>query len=194
MGVVRARRCVTAIPFPVGRYDRLIKPYYAEGELSHQSLLGGETGPGRSSPSRPDRRKSVVNERLSWRKSAEAASLRATKTRSQPLRTGVRRAASLTLRLTLFRTTAFPTLFPTEKPNRATSRPFRLAMSTKRLSDQLSPSRLAAAKSVALVRRWSLFISRRAREGGVLASDRKPGASLEHASLQDVTAVAGTHT
>ena len=53
----------------------------------------------------------------------------------------VRRTASLSLRFVLFRTTAFPTRLPTEKPTRLTSRWLRRATSTSHRSDHVRPCR-----------------------------------------------------
>lgn len=85
------------------------------------------------------------------------------KTMSHPSWTWVSRAASLSLRFTLFLTTALPTLRPTEKPNRLVSRSLGRAISKSSLSDQPLPSRRTAAKSFDLLRRWSLRIDRPVR-------------------------------
>lgn len=114
------------------------------------------------------------------------------KTTSHPFCTSVRREASLSLRLILFRTTAFPIRFPIVKPKRVTSRPFRRVARTRSLSAQLRPSRRTATKSFAFRRRCSFRMSCQIRGRNLVRySETLP--ALEHATLENVASVFGAH-
>ena len=114
-------------------------------------------------------------------------------TTSQPSCNSVRPDISLSLRLILFLTTAFPILFPMMKPKRVTLNPLRRVAKTRGLSAQLRPSRRTAAKSFAFRRRCSFRIGRQAHVRG-LVRNCKALTTLEHTTFENVASISRTHT
>ena len=182
-----------AISSQVGGYHRLIEPYARQSQPSHHVVPVETRERSCGASRRSARSRSPAIERSSVAKSADEAPFRTISIKSQPFSTWVRRAASLSLRFILFRTTALPTLLPTEKPNRVASSSFGRATRTSRSLDQLLPHRRAAAKSFPRVRRCAFCIGQglwvRLRD-----SDRQSLAPLEHATTPDVAPAAGAHS
>lgn len=85
-------------------------------------------------------------------KRAGADKGRATRTISQPGFNGERRMISRNRRLTLFLTTALPTLLPIEKPHRDRERPFGSTLKTIRLETSKLPLKYTSEYCSGLVR------------------------------------------
>ena len=194
MRVMRAGWSVPAVAQPVWRYCQLVESYGGEGNIAHHPLALEFVVACSTPPKRLARRRRLVKAKPSSWKFAEAASPRATTTRSHPRATSKRRATSRSLRLIRLRTTAFPTLFPTVNPNRLTPSPLGSATRTSALVDQLLPLRLTSAKSCGLFKPWCLVIGLCERKLAARGLHRKSLASLEHAASENIATAAGAHS
>ena len=109
-------------------------------------------------------------------------------TKSQPALTGASRSISLSLRLSLFLTTALPIRRVAINPKRVSASLLGRVLNTRRLLTQTLPSVRIREKLRLLLNRWSL----RMNFGHGL--NGKPVASLETTPLEDVLASATPHT